>query len=96
MHGLDKPGVFTTVSQFVVEKRQGFLQRGGKALLERLTQLGEALEATPQFGQCVQGRLGPTAPIKQGVDLDHDLAECPQLRYPRVSRHHCWRSLWLR
>jgi len=68
--------------QFVVEKRQGFLQRGGKELLERLTQLGEALEATPQFGQFVQGRLGPTAPIKQGVDLDHDLAECTQLRYP--------------
>ena len=66
----------------VVEKRQGVLQRGGTALRERLTHLGEALEAPPQVGQGVQGRLGPTAPITPGGDLDHDLAECPQLRDP--------------
>ena len=35
--------------QFVVEKRQGFLQGGGKELLECLAQLGEAQEALPQL-----------------------------------------------
>ena len=37
--------------------------------------MGEPQEPTSQFGQFVQGRLGPTAPIKQGVDLVHEHAQ---------------------
>ena len=66
--------------QFVVEKRQGFLQGRGKELLERLAQLLEPLEAAPQVGQFVEGCLGPATPIKQRVDLFHELAEFAQLR----------------
>ena len=50
--------------QLVIEKRQGLFQRGGKELLQRVTQRGEPLEPPPQFGQFVEGGLGPTAPIE--------------------------------
>ena len=50
--------------QLVIEKRQGFVQRGGKELLERVTEVGEPLDAPPQLGQFVEGGLGPTAPIE--------------------------------
>ena len=36
--------------QLVIEKREGFVQRGGKEFLQCLPQLGEPLELTPQFG----------------------------------------------
>ena len=58
--------------QRVIEKRQGFFQRGGKELLQRVTEGGEPLDATPQLGQFVEGGLGPTAPIEQRVHLLHD------------------------
>jgi len=45
-----------------------------------VTHLGEPQEPTPQFVQFVQSRLGPTAPIKRGVDLCHELAQWAQLR----------------
>ena len=50
--------------QLIVEKRQGFFQRGGKELLQRVTEGGEPLDAPPQLGQFVEGGLGPTAPIE--------------------------------
>src|SRR5438309_9862914 len=37
--------------QLVIEKREGFVQRGGKEFLQCLTHLGEPLEPTPQLGQ---------------------------------------------
>jgi hypothetical protein len=49
--------------QLVVEKRQGFFQRGGKELLQRVTEGGEPLDVTLQLGQFVEGGLGPAAPI---------------------------------
>src|SRR5215831_4106572 len=50
--------------QLVVETRQRFAQRGGKELLQRVTEGGEPLDTPPQFGQFGEGRLGPTAPIE--------------------------------
>src|SRR5713101_1590933 len=58
--------------QFVIEKRQGLFQRGRKELLERLTELLEPLQATPQLGQLVEGCLGPTPSVEQRVDLLHE------------------------
>jgi hypothetical protein len=49
--------------QFVIEKREGFVQRGGKEFLQGLTHLGEPQEPTPPFGEFAQSGLGPTAPI---------------------------------
>ena len=49
--------------QLVIEKREGFVQRGGKEFPQCLTHLGEPQEPTPQYGQLVQRGLGPTAPI---------------------------------
>ena len=66
--------------QLVIKKREGLFQGGRKELLECLPSLGEAQAPPPQFVQFVQSRLGPTAPIKQGVDLCHELAQCAQLR----------------
>ena len=37
--------------QRVIEKREGFVQRGGKEFLQGLPHLGESLEPTPQGGQ---------------------------------------------
>ena len=65
--------------QLVIKKRQGLFQRGRKELLERLTHLGEPQEPPPQFGQFVEGGLGPTAPIEQGVDLFHERTQRAQL-----------------
>jgi hypothetical protein len=50
--------------QLVIEKREVFVQRGGKEFLQGLPHLGEPLEPTPQFGEFVQSGLGPTAPIE--------------------------------
>ena len=50
--------------QLVIEKREGFVQRGGKEFLQGLPHLGEPLEPTPQFGEFGQSGLGPTAPIE--------------------------------
>src|SRR2546425_12645100 len=58
--------------QRIIEKRQGFFQRGGKELLQRVPEGWEPLDATPQRGQFVDSGLGPTAPIEQRVYLFHD------------------------
>ena len=50
--------------QLIIEKRQRFVQRGGKELLQRLTEGGEPLDTPPQLGQFGEGRRGPTAPIE--------------------------------
>src|SRR5262245_34642731 len=49
--------------QCVVKKRQGLVQRRGKELFEGGAHLWEPQEPTPQYGQCGQRGLGPTAPI---------------------------------
>ena len=41
LHGIGSRG-----QQLVVEKRQGFFQRGGKELLQRVTEGGEPLDVT--------------------------------------------------
>jgi len=58
--------------QRIVEKRQGFCQRGGQELLQRVTEGGKPLDATLQLGEFVESRLGPTAPSKQRGHLFHD------------------------
>src|SRR4029450_14132609 len=50
--------------QLVIEKRESFVQRGGKEFLQCLTHLGEPLEPPPQFSQFGQSGLCPTAPIE--------------------------------
>ena len=55
--------------QRIVEKRQCFFSRGGKELLQRVTEGGEPLNVPPQLGQFGEGGLGPTAPIEQRVHL---------------------------
>jgi hypothetical protein len=66
--------------QLVVETCQGLFQRGCKELLACLPQRGAPQEPTPQSVSFVQSRLGPTAPIKQGVDLGHELPQSSPLR----------------
>src|ERR671930_1557519 len=67
LHGIRGGG-----QQLVIEKREGFVQRGGKEFLQCLTHLGEPLEPTPQFGEFGQSGPGPTAPIEERIHLVHD------------------------
>ena len=76
-HGIGRRG-----EQRLIEKRQRFFQRGGKELLQRVTEGGEPLDAPPQLGQFVEGRLGPTAPIEQGIHLFHDRPQRVELGQP--------------
>ena len=57
--------------QFVIEKREGFFQGWRIELLQRLAQLLESVEATPQLGEFVECCLRPTPSIEQGIDLLH-------------------------
>jgi hypothetical protein len=57
--------------QRVIKQRQGFVQRGGKEFLQRVTEGGEPLNTPPHLRQCVEGGLGPTAPIEARVHLLH-------------------------
>ena len=68
--------------QLRIEKRQGFFQRRGKELLQRVAQLCEPPETTTQCGQLGAGCLSPTAPIEQRVHLFHDLTQRASLRQP--------------
>ena len=61
--------------QFVVEKRQGLVQGRRLEFVQELPDGFEPPNALPQFGQFRQGGGGPTAPIKQPVDLLHDRPE---------------------
>ena len=65
-------GIRSCGQQLGIQKRQGLVQGGGKALRERRAHLGEPQEPTAPFGQVGQRRLGPTAPIKQSGDLGHE------------------------
>jgi hypothetical protein len=58
--------------QRIIQKREGFFSRGGKKLLQRLTEGGEPLDVPSQLGQFVEGGLGPTAPIAQRIHLFYD------------------------
>jgi hypothetical protein len=66
----------------VVKKWQGLFQGRGKELVEGVAQQGAPQEPTPQFGQCVEGRLGPTASIEQGVPLVHARTQRADLGQP--------------
>ncbi len=50
--------------QRIIKKREGFFSRGGKELLQRVTEGGEPLDVPPQLGQFGEGGLGPPAPIE--------------------------------
>src|SRR5437870_998947 len=65
--------------QFVIEKRQSFLEGRRKEFLQRLTQMLEPVQATPQIGQLVEGGLRATPSVEQPVDLLHDLAQLAEL-----------------
>src|SRR5215470_18013287 len=68
--------------QLVIQKRQGFVQRGGKEFLQRVTEGGEPLDTPSQLRQVVEGGLGPTAPIAYRVHLLHDCPQRLELEYP--------------
>jgi hypothetical protein len=75
-------------SQRRIEQRQRFCQRGGKALLQRVTAGGAPRGTPPHLGQCGEGSLGPTAPLAsrrhllhagpQRLDLGEPTADAPQ------------------
>jgi len=58
--------------QRLIATRQGCCHRGGQALLQRVPEGWEPLDAPPPLGQCVESGLGPTAPIAQRGPLFQD------------------------
>src|SRR4029453_3036433 len=68
--------------QLIIKKRQGFVQRGGKEFLQRITEGGEPLDTPPQLRQFVEGGLGPTAPIEERIHLLHDRPQRLELGEP--------------
>jgi len=59
--------------QFGIEKREGFYQGWRLELLQRLAQLLESVEATPQLGEFVERCLRPAPSIEQCLDLLYEL-----------------------
>ena len=68
--------------QLVIQKRQGFVQRGGKEFLQRVTEGGEPLDPLAQLRQFGEGGLSPTAPIEDRVYLLHDRPQRLELGEP--------------
>ena len=66
----------------IIQTREGFFSRGGTALLQRVTEEGEPLDAPPQRGPLGEGGLGPTAPIAHRVHLVHDRTQRTSLGPP--------------
>src|SRR5262249_44181703 len=66
----------------IIQKRQGFVQRGGKELLQRVTEGGASLDMSSPLRQCIEGGLGPTAPIAYRVYRLHDRPQRLALGYP--------------
>jgi len=77
LYGIGRRG-----EQRSIEKRQRFFPRRGKALLQCVTEGGEPLDASPPLGQFVEGRLGPPAPLEQGLPLFHDRPQRVELGQP--------------
>ena len=68
--------------QFVIEKRQGFFQIGREHLFEGLANPLEARHPLPQLLELGNRCLRPATPVKQGVQVIHDLPQLPQVRQP--------------
>jgi hypothetical protein len=72
----------------VIQQRQGLVQRGGQALLQPGPEGGAARDTPAPLRQCVEGGLGPTAPIAsrgpllqdrpQRLELGEPTADAPQ------------------
>ena len=62
----------------IVQERQGFFEVRREEFAQRLPQILEAAHAAPQPGQFGQGGVGPTAAVKQAIDLVHDLPKRSQ------------------
>ena len=68
--------------QPVVQEGQGLLPVGREQFVERAAHTLEAANTASELGQSGQGGLTPASPIKQPVDLVHDVAEGSQWREP--------------
>src|SRR5437870_12162997 len=65
--------------QFVVKERQGFFSRRREAFLYGLANPREPLDPGTQLLQLAQRGLCPTTPIKQGVNVVHEVAQFTQM-----------------
>ena len=61
--------------KFFIEEREGFVQRGGKQLLEGLAHRFETPDAETQSREFLECGIGSTTAVKKAVDFVHDLAE---------------------
>ena len=68
--------------QCVIQKRQSFVQRGGKEFLQRGLESGAPLDTPAQLRQFGEGGLGPTAPIEERLHLLHDRTQRLELGEP--------------
>ena len=66
--------------QLVVKKRQGFFQVRRKDLFSGVPYPLESAHPPTQLLEFAKRRLRPAAPVKQGLDVLHDLAQFAQMR----------------
>ena len=65
--------------QLVIKKRQGFFQSRGEHFFEGVANPLKPVDPMTQLVQLAQGRLHAATPVKQRLDMLHDLAEFTQL-----------------
>jgi len=73
--------------QLVVKKRQRLFQMRREYLLSRVPNPREPPHPLTQLLQLAKRRLRPTAPVKQRVNVIHDLAQLAQMRQTSGDLH---------
>jgi hypothetical protein len=81
--------------QRVVEKWQGFFQRRGDDRFSGRANPCEPVDPLPPLLQLAQGRLRTATPVKQRLDMLHDLAQFAPLRQATADVHEPLAFPWL-
>jgi len=72
-------GVGSGWQEGIVKERQGFLQVGGKELLQRLADGLESADASAKSREFFQGRLSAAPTVEEAICLVHDIAQGAKL-----------------
>src|SRR6266851_3073473 len=73
--------------QLVIEESQRFFQMRREDLLSRVPTPREAFHPLTQLFELVKRLLRPATPVKQGVNMLHDLAQFTQMRQTSGDGH---------
>jgi hypothetical protein len=80
--------------QLVVQKRQGFFKVRREDLFSGVANPREPFHPLTQFPQPAQCGLRPTTPVKQRINVVHDLTQGAQLRQATGEAHESLAFRW--